>query len=108
MPSKDPINTAANLWRSDQGKQPATTSRVPGATVSPTGRRVLSGPLLRLAKRLGKAPEELAETIPEDTLRRLKYPVIETVEPDGTHRYTHDVQVSEGVLSLPQTHKPQQ
>lgn len=102
MPSKDPINPKANAWRSGQERPSETTAPARGATGSLIA---LSAPLLRLARRLGRKPEELAENIPPDTLRRLKYPVIETVEPDGTRSYRHDVQVSEGILSLPQTHK---
>jgi len=100
MPSKDRIDPKANQWlRSGQEKRSATTPRAHGATGSRTG---LSAPILRLARRLGKRPEELVENIPADTLRRLKYPVIEKVEPDGTRSYSHDRQVSEGVISLPQ------
>ena len=99
MPSKDKVDPKANRWlRSDQGRRSATTSVDPGRTAS---RTALSAPLLRLAKRLGRRPEELAESIPADTLRRLKYPVIETVEPDGTRSYSHDRQISEGYVSLP-------
>jgi hypothetical protein len=37
------------------------------------------------------APEEpVKRDIPEDTLRRLAYPVIETVTPDGFHHFKHD------------------
>ena len=101
MPSKDPVNAKANAWlSSDQAKRRETGAREPGAAASPIGRRALSGQVVRLAKRLGKTPEEIAETIPEDTLRRTKFPVIEVLNEDGTRTYKHDEGVSEGVLPL--------
>jgi hypothetical protein len=53
--------------------------------------------LLKLAERLGRDPEELAQKIPADTLRRLKSPVLEHVTPDGTRRFEHDIKVRSGV-----------
>lgn len=40
----------------------------------------VSGPVSRLAYRLGFRADVLAEQIPPDTLRRTKYPVIEEVD----------------------------
>lgn len=54
----------------------------------------------RLARDLGVEPEELAKKYPADTLRRLKYPVRVTVEPDGTRRYDTVVVVAEGPTAL--------
>lgn len=102
MPSKDPINQKANAWLSGQERPSATEHLARGATASQTGRRGLSSVVLRLASRLGIEPEELADRIPADTLRRLKYPVIETVEEDGSRSYKDDKQVMEGRSSLPQ------
>lgn len=54
----------------------------------------------RLARDLGVEPRELAEKYSADTLRRLKYPVRVTVEPDGTRRYDPVVVVAEGPTAL--------
>lgn len=55
---------------------------IPGQT-RPKGRR-MSGTILRLAQRLGKDPDELAREIPEDTVRRTKYGVVEDRQQDGS------------------------
>ena len=101
MPSKDKIDPKANAWlHSDQAKRSGTERAAHGAPGSRIGRRALSSHVLRLAKRLGKTPEEIAERIPEDTLRRSKYPVLEIVNEDGTRTYKHDSGVSEDPLPL--------
>jgi hypothetical protein len=51
----------------------------------------MAAALQRLARRLGRTPEELARTIPADTMRRLKYPVLEFDEGEGKIRYEHDL-----------------
>jgi len=61
----------------------------------------MAAPLQRLAHRLGKTPEEMAKAIPADTLRRLKYPVIERRLPDGKLQFVHDLGIEEGILSKP-------
>jgi len=99
MPSKDRIDPSLNKWL-DPEKRSATGARARGASASPTGRKGLSAAALRLANRLGLTPEELVARIPADTLRRLKYPVIETVEEDGTRTYKRDLEVTEGPRSL--------
>lgn len=43
-----------------------------------------SGPVIRIARRLGHDPRALANAIPPDTLRRTRYAAIE--EPDGEGR----------------------
>lgn len=43
--------------------------------------------LVPIAARLGKTPDELAEKIPEDTIRRLAYPVAQIEHADGTVEY---------------------
>lgn len=50
-----------------------------------------------LAARLGRSEAEMAAKIPEDTLRRLKYPVIPVPQPDGSTRYDRDIVEREGV-----------
>ena len=78
MPSKDPINAAANAWMGDLAPK-----------VVPLEGRQVSGFLLRLARRLGKDPDALAADIEPDTIRRTKYPVLERAE--GERRlYEHD------------------
>lgn len=80
QPSQDPINPEWNRWlREESGKPPATKGHAQAATVQ------------SLAARLGVDPEALAERIPADTLRRLKYPMLERIEPDGTRSYEHDL-----------------
>lgn len=45
-----------------------------------------------LAARLGLDAEELAKRIPADTLRRLKFPVMEQIDPDtGLRKFKHDL-----------------
>jgi hypothetical protein len=55
----------------------------------------MSGFVLRLAERLGKNPDELAARIPTDTLRRTKYPVLESEE-DGYRSFKHDPGIEDG------------
>lgn len=102
MPSKDPINARANEWMksSDLGRPDATISAEPGQTGSRTERREMSGQVQRLARRLGADPDEIARRIPADTLRRTKYPVIETVNEDGTRAFKHDPMIEEGRRAL--------
>jgi hypothetical protein len=57
----------------------------------------LSLQLRALAKTLGRDPKELAESIPADTLRRLKAPVLESANPDGTRKFEHDLKIRNGV-----------
>lgn len=81
LPSKDPIDARANAWLKPPKK--ASASR-PGSAL-----------LDRLARRLDTSPEVLARGIPVDTLRRLKYPVIEEPQDDGTIVYKHDLGISD-------------
>lgn len=61
----------------------------------------MSAQVLRLAKRLGVDPDELASRIPADTLRRTKYPVIELVDEDGKRRtFKHNPGIEEGRQAL--------
>lgn len=88
---------------SDQEKPPATSNQGLGRDATQTGPRALSGQVLRLAKRLGRSPDELAAKIPEDTLRRTKYPVREIVNEDGTRTFKHDA----GIVAGPKPqHRP--
>lgn len=94
MPSKDPINEKANEWMSREGIiAQGAAAAVPKRTRR--GTRKMAGQLLRLAVRMGLDPDELAARIPEDTLRRLAYPVQEHVLPDGKREFEHDLQIKQ-------------
>jgi len=57
---------------------------------------VMAAPLVRLARRLDRSPEELARRIPKDTIRRLKYPVLEYPgDVPGSTRFEHDLGISD-------------
>jgi hypothetical protein len=85
--SRDPVSTKANAWLEPTKKASSSLA--------------MAGSLQRLAQRLDKSPEELARTIPKDTLRRLKYPVLELPQPDGSIRYKHDLGISEELIDRP-------
>jgi hypothetical protein len=85
-------------------KQLATKRAGRGATALPIARRDMSAQVLRLAKRLGKDPEKLAEEIPPETLRRTKYPVIEEAQPDGSRLYKRDLGIVDNAVK-PLLHK---
>lgn len=53
------------------------------------GKRKMSAAVLKLAERLGSSPDELAAKIPEDTIRRTKYPSVAEKQPDGSIVYKH-------------------
>lgn len=59
----------------------------------------MSAQVLRLAKRLGKDPDELAVRYGAETVRKLKYPVREEVHEDGSRTYHDDLDIREGRLS---------
>lgn len=77
MPSKDPIREDANLWLRHQQAEKVR-------------KRTMPARLQILAHATHQDPQKLAERIPEDTLRRLKYPMIEQREDDGTSSFIHD------------------
>ena len=101
-PSADKINPDANRWlhRDASGKlrETAPEGQLPAAQ-----RTAQSAFIQALAANLGSDPEELAERIPGDTLRRLKYPVIEQEQPDGTTKFLHDIGIREGITPLLKT-----
>ena len=82
----------------DQEKHPEIKRQGPGVVGSRTARRVMSASVQRLAKRLGKNPDELE--IDPDTLRRTKYPVIEIENEDGSIIYKDDPGIEEGPRAL--------
>ena len=97
MPSKDRIDPKANAWMEEEGivvQGPLSSKPKKAKEV-----RRQAGQVLRLARRLGRNPEELAKSLPEDTLRRLKYPVLESRTPDGKREFKHDLGITEGPIS---------
>lgn len=52
--------------------------------------RQMSGQIERLARRMGKDPADLAGTMSPDTVRRTKFPVVETVDAEGRRIFKHD------------------
>lgn len=98
MPSKDQMNPSAWEWLSDRAKQRVTALRVRKAA---TSRLAKSAAYVQdLARRSGLDPEALASRVPEDTLRRLKNPMLTRVNEDGTRSYEHDLGIVEGARSL--------
>lgn len=99
MPSKDVFheeNPRTNRWLEESAassQKPATTrgsspgsAAVRGASPTKQAARVQA-----LAATLGMDAEQLAARIPEDTLRRLKYPVLEHIDPEtGFPQFEHD------------------
>lgn len=85
-------NPKVNERLFESERQLATRRAGRGATASPTA---LSAQLVRLARRIGRPVEELAAKIPEDTLRRLKYPVRESENEDGSRTFEHDLGIVE-------------
>jgi hypothetical protein len=75
--------------------EPAPGLKALASAPKPKGREV-SGVILRLARRLGVDPDELTQKIPPDTLRRLKYPLLEQETEEGTRTFTHDPGIVEG------------
>jgi hypothetical protein len=91
MPSKDQILPGVNDWmpsdvlaRLNATENPDST---PGTSRTAKNAAVVQG----LAARLGRSAEAVAGSIPEDTLRRCKYPVVPVPQPDGSVRYDRDV-----------------
>lgn len=89
MPSKDTFKGRRDEHLTGSEKPRETTP-----VARPKGRSV-SSVLLRLARRMDADPDAMAERIPEDTLRRLKYPLLETINEDGTRSFKHDPLIAE-------------
>ena len=90
MAGEDKINEKANSWMKGENLEVAEglVAAVP-KQVKPERR--MAAQILRLARRLGKSPDEIAENLPDDTIRRLKYPVLEQRGRDGTRSFEHDL-----------------
>ncbi len=96
MPSEYPSKPEAER-RARESSAPARPSEIE----SPARRRAgtpiaLSGLVQRLAKDLGKDPELLAAQIDPETIRRTKYPVIESRDSEGRRVFKHDPGIVEG------------
>ena len=107
MPSEDKFHQErpeVNSWLSqdESGKLSEIAKAEPRSAGTKTGKRApMAAHVQALAARLGIAPEKFAERIPADTLRRLKYSMLEQVQPDGTRKYEHDVGIiRDGVRPL--------
>lgn len=98
MPSADRMNEKAWSWLSDRAKQRVTERQVRSHATSRLAKSAAY--VQELARRSGLDPEALAERIPTDTLRRLKFPMHVHVNEDGTRRFEHDLGIVEGVKSL--------
>jgi hypothetical protein len=107
MPSKDPIKLESNEWMAND-PDPAvrasyfalerrleTKPRARGDAASPTAPSAI---LVRLARRLGRDPDELAAELSDDTLRRTANPVIEERTEDGKTIFKHPTGIVEGRL----------
>jgi hypothetical protein len=89
MEERAPFEQEARKTPSDLERQSATGDLAPmqgGTRTVPKGRR-MSATVMRVARRLQRDADEIAKQIPDDTLRRTKYPVIEEVQPDGSILY---------------------
>lgn len=87
--SGDPV---ARMTLSGRARQIETGGAVltpEGSPIARRGRR-MSASVLRLAKRLGRSPDEIAQEIPDDTLRRTKYAVVEDPQKDGSILFKHN------------------
>lgn len=88
MPSKDQMNDKAWSWLSDRAKRRETALRArKGATRSIAKN---AAHVQDLARRVGVDAEVLAARIPAETLRRLKFPMLVQIQPDGTRKFEHD------------------
>lgn len=100
MPSADRVDPKVNAWmegRSD-GSRPTAPTRLGSSRPSGKDRAsaLQAGIIQRLALVTGRDPNELAEQIPEDTLRRLKFPVTTQVSSDGSLTFKEPITVIEG------------
>lgn len=98
MPSQDTFhqeqpetNRALFASLSAEERQRVIGKAVSTRGTSLRGKAAQAAHLQALAVRLGVDAEVLAEKIPEDTLNRLKYPMLEQEQEDGTRQYVHDV-----------------
>lgn len=91
MPSKDQILPGVNDWMDAGVLERLNATENPGSTRGTSRTAKSAATVQALAARLGRSEAEVAEKIPEDTLRRLKYPVIPVPQADGSTRYDRDI-----------------
>jgi hypothetical protein len=100
VPSQDDFhaeNPQTNSWlsESDDSSQNSATTRAssPGSSGAPAvSHTEQAAKIQQLAASLGMDAEDLAKRIPEDTLRRLKFPAMEQTDPaTGLSTFKHDV-----------------
>lgn len=100
MPSKDEFheeNPQTNRWLDESEdlspKSATTPASSPGSpSASVVSHTEQAAKIQQLAATLGLDAEELAKRIPEDTLRRLKFPAMEQTDPEtGLSTFKHDV-----------------
>lgn len=92
MAGKDKIDPKANEWMEREGLASAKQVMSPDARKRVEHKqRQMAAQIQRIARRLGKKPEDLAGKVSADTVRRLKYPVLEQRNPDGTRTFEHDL-----------------
>lgn len=48
-----------------------------------------TGPIIKIARRLGQDPRALANAIPADTLRRTRYAAVEQIDDEGRTLWKH-------------------
>lgn len=101
MAGEDKLNPQANAWM--EGENLEVQHGLAAALPKPAKKeRSMAAQLMRLARRLGLDPDELATRIPADTIRRLKYPVLEQRDRGGTRSFDHDLGIkTDGRLSRP-------
>jgi hypothetical protein len=103
MPAKDTFHAKrpeVNEWMSGRAGLSAPSGRAGSKATTTSSRasspkRDMSAQLQRLAQRTQQNPDELAERIPADTLRRTKYPVLETVDAEGRRTFKHDIGITD-------------
>lgn len=84
----DGSGTSRKTYRMPRGFFPGSA----GASAAPrTPARPQAAKVQALAAQVGVDAEELAAKIPADTLRRLKFSVIESTDSDGRSTFKHDL-----------------
>lgn len=101
MPSEDTFhaeNPQTNRWLDESATSSPSSATSRGssrASTSATGgsrtEHVSASLLQRLAASLGISEDDLQKRVPADTIRRLKFPVLEQTDPEtGLSRFEHD------------------
>lgn len=96
MPSKDQTPPGVNDWMEPSVLARLSETENPGSTPGTSRIAKSAATVQQLAARLGRSEADMAAQIPEDTLRRLKYPVIPVRQADGSTRYDRDIVEREG------------